>query len=88
MVYLIVQIESDRKSESVEEKIKNLNTDYYKADENVFFVYYANTTQKLSEKIGFGDDLDLGFGIVVPVTNYYGYALADMWEWVRKYETR
>ena len=47
-----------------------------------YFVSFKGTTRELSEAIGYGDDEDVGLGIVIPVSNYFGYASAELWEWL------
>ena len=47
-----------------------------------YFVSFNGTTRKLSEAIGYGDDEGVGSGIVIPVSNYFGYASAELWEWL------
>lgn len=47
-----------------------------------YFVSFNGTTRKLSEAIGYGDDVDVGSGVVIPVSNYFGYASAELWEWL------
>ena len=46
------------------------------------FVSYNGITRKLSEAVGFGDDKDVGTGIVIPVSTYFGYASGELWEWL------
>ena len=47
-----------------------------------YFVSFNDTTRKLSEAIGYGNDEDAGTGVVIPVSNYFGYASAELWEWL------
>lgn len=47
-----------------------------------YFVSFNGTTRKLSETIGYGNDKNVGSGVVIPVSNYFGYASADLWEWL------
>ena len=47
-----------------------------------YFVWYDGTTRKLSEAVGFGNDGDVGSGVVIRVANYFGYASTELWEWL------
>lgn len=47
-----------------------------------YFVSYDGTTRKLSEAVGFGDDEDVGTGVVIRISNYFGYASSELWEWL------
>ena len=49
----------------------------------LWLVAYNGTTSDLSEAIGLGDDESMGTAIVLPVTNYSGYAPRDLWEWLK-----
>ena len=50
-----------------------------------YFVSYNGTTCELAEAIGLSDG-ELGTGIVIPVSNYYGYVAKDLWEWINIHE--
>ena len=47
-----------------------------------YFVLYDGTTRKLSEAVGYGNDGDVGSGVVMRVSNYFGYASTELWEWL------
>ena len=53
-----------------------------------YFVSFNGTTRKLSEAIGYGNDEDVGSGVVIPVSNYFGYASAELWEWLEIHRNR
>ena len=69
----------------IEKQIKELELPYYRRD-NLFFISFDGTTSELSEKIGLGNDEKVGFGVVIRVVNYAGYAHTDLWEWMKRYE--
>ena len=48
-----------------------------------WLVSYSGTTEDLADAIGLGDDQNVGMAIVLPVTNYAGYAHRSLWEWLR-----
>ena len=93
MVYLVASLRVDLKSGStaehwqpeVKEKIENLKVPFHQ-ENNIFFVSFDGTTSELNEKIGFGEDSDIGFGFVMPVTNYAGFAFKSLWEWIKTYD--
>lgn len=47
-----------------------------------WLVAYEGTTIELSEELGITDG-SVGTGIIVPVSNYYGRAPTDLWEWLK-----
>ena len=47
-----------------------------------YFVSYDGTTRKLSEAVGYGNDEDMGTGVVIRISNYFGYASTELWEWL------
>ena len=90
MLFLVASIKNPARSTTnselmIEEKIKELKLTYYRRD-NLFFVSFSGTTTELSEKVGFGNDEKIGFGVVIRVVHYAGYSLKEMWEWMANYE--
>ena len=80
MLYAIVPFEPGEKLRS---KIDALEVPVCDVEAPaVYFVWYAGTTRKLSEAVGFGDDEDIGSGVVIRVANYFGYASTELWEWL------
>ena len=66
-------------------KMRDLLISTYKATcPNVFFVVYYGTAQELFERIGFGEDGELGLGIVIGINSYYAYATRDLLKWLEK----
>jgi hypothetical protein len=49
---------------------------------NSVFVKFSGTSKEISDKLKISDG-ETGTGIVVPVTNYYGRAPTDIWEWLK-----
>ena len=47
-----------------------------------WLVSFNGTTGDLSERIGLGDDYDLGSAIIMPVTTFAGYGPSEVWEWL------
>ncbi len=83
MVYLIASLENDnQKYEKLKEKIIEHNLPFYGVN-NLFFVAFTGTSRELSKKIGFGEDKEIDAGVVIPITDYAGYAFKDLWEWIR-----
>ena len=85
MIYAIVPFQRGDK-EKIRNKVEALGCPVY-TDEapSAYFVSYNGTTRELAEAIGLSDG-ESGTGIVIPVSNYYGYAAKDLWEWIRIYE--
>ena len=50
---------------------------------HIYFVSYKGTARELADKLGFEDKEGIE-GVVVPVSNYAGYADKDLWEWLRE----
>ena len=68
--------------ESLNEHLDRLGETVYRAHgPQVYFVSYAGTTRQLTEVLGLSDGKS-GTGIVLPVSNYSGFAPADLWEWL------
>ena len=84
MIYVIIPF---GKSEALRQRIGELGIDVCDAEAPAaYFVSYDQTTSRLSEAIGYGDDGSVGSGVVIPVSNYSGYASADLWEWLEIHE--
>lgn len=47
----------------------------------VYFVSYTGTTRELANALNFQDG-ESGTGVVLPFSNYWGYASKDLWEWL------
>lgn len=80
--YIVVPV--GKVGEGLEEKIKGLDAKVSaKWAPGLWLVSYSGTTEDLSEAIGLGDDETAGAAIVLPVTNYAGYAPRSLWEWLK-----
>lgn len=55
---------------------------YHEMAPSAYFISYKGTTRELAEAIGYNGDEGAGTGIVLPVSNYFGYASKDLWEWL------
>ena len=70
-------------------KLREAGTQVYQWHEGTYdspplhFVSYKGTTRELADKLGFGDEVGID-GVVLPVTNFGGYADGDLWEWLRE----
>lgn len=51
-------------NKATHERIQWVNV-YTETAPNIYFVIYHGTTKELSQEIGFGDDLDIGTGVVL-----------------------
>ena len=84
MVYVIIPLRLPEGGDSaLGAKIKSLKAPFYdKHAPHVYFVSCKKTTEELTEALGYGEDDAIGSGIVVPITNYSGYANKNLWEWL------
>ena len=80
-IFLVTAINDPSK---VEASIKaHFNGEYYQVPHNnAWFVVFNGTTKELSDKIGLTNAAN-GTGVVIAVSNYYGRAPTDMWEWLK-----
>ena len=85
MIYAIIPFHRSD-AEGLLDKVKTLEIPVY-TDEapTTYFVSYNGTTRELAEAIGLSNG-ESGTGIVIPVSNYYGYAAKDLWEWINIHE--
>jgi len=85
MIYAIISFRDE--SGALPSKLKELRIPIYDDEApNAYFVSYRGTTRELAEAIGYSDPSSVGTGIVVPVSNYFGYASKNLWEWLSVYE--
>ena len=97
MIYAIVPLETnDVQNDALRKKIDSLNRTngpssltmdsirvYTEAAPDLYFVVYDGTTRDLAEKIGYCDPTpEVGAGVVIQVSHYYGYASGNMWDWL------
>ena len=80
MIYAIIPFRDE--SGVLDSKLKELRIPIYDDEApTAYFASYKGTTRELAEAIGY-DDSSIGTGIVIPVSNYYGYASKHLWEWL------
>ena len=82
-VYAIARIFPNPDPEREAEYKQKLNDlDHFQTSNPLFcFVNYSGTSQELSNLLGFTDGR-IGYGIVMSLGYYYGYADKGMWEWL------
>lgn len=80
MIYAIIPFEHSEKLRSGIDKLGIPVCDVEAPAD--YFVSYDGTTRKLSEAVGYGNDEDVGTGVVVRISNYFGYASTELWEWL------
>ena len=82
MIFAVIPFES---SPVLQEKIRELEVPTYDAEApGVYFVSFKGTTRKLAEALGYNED-DEETGVVIPVSNYFGFASQNLWEWLEAY---
>ena len=80
MIYVIIPFEQ---GDGFLPKLEDLKIPVCEAEAPVaYFVSYQGTTRTLSEAVGYGNDKEVGTGVVIPVSNYFGYASTELWEWL------
>ena len=83
MIYAIIPFRDE--SGALDRKLKELKERdipiYDDEAPNAYFAAYKGTTRELAEVVGYGDS-SVGTGVVIPVSNYYGYASKHLWEWL------
>lgn len=76
MIYAIILFEP---SEKLRSRIDKLEIPVYAGKAPaVYFVSFKGTTNERSEVVGHGDDRQVGAGIVIPISNYSGFASRDL----------
>ena len=85
MVYLVASLGDSTAQKNIGDKLMGSEHTFHRV-ENLFFVSFDGTTSELNEKLGFGDDVNVDMGIVLPVTTYAGYAYKNIWEWIKVYD--
>ncbi|MDE0316514.1 MAG: hypothetical protein OXM61_16630, partial [Candidatus Poribacteria bacterium] len=97
MVYAVVPIQPNEDQKlALEKKLRDLAVRrvdtvaltqpvvlYDEVAPSIYFMTYHGTSRDLSKEIGFGEDLGVGSGIVMGVSNYFGYSNKTLWEWLR-----
>ena len=80
MLYAVIPFES---SPAFEEHLSELGKPVYKDyGPKVYFVSYTGTTRELAAALNLHNG-ESGTGVVLPFSNYGGYASKDLWEWLR-----
>ena len=81
MLYAVIPLKQP--SPALQENIKGLDSPVYEqAAPAVYVVSFPGTAQELSAALGFGED-DIGTGLIVAISAYYGYADPGLWQWLR-----
>jgi hypothetical protein len=57
--------------------------EHYKAFPAAWFISAPLTTKEVSAALELPDGVSGAHGVVIPVTNYAGWASAGLWEWLR-----
>ncbi len=81
MVYVVIPF---RAGSAIQQRLEALTHQglYTSVAPSAYFISYLGTTKELAETIGYNGDEGAGTGIVIPVSNYFGYAPKDLWEWL------
>ena len=85
MIFLILPFQPNDVFEDFIQKLEEPVYSLSESSVSAYLVAFRGTTQELSAKLGY-DDGKAGTGLIVPVSNYYGYASKDLWEWLKAYE--
>ena len=96
MVYAIVPLSSySEQNSALRKKIEGLSSGesntqahppilhvYKDYAPKIYFVTYQGTARELSDLIGYGNDSEIGVGLVMHLGNNFGYASSTLWEWM------
>lgn len=82
MVYAVIPFQAGSAVAERLAAVPNAGIYYDMAPAAYFISYQQGTTKDLANAIGYDGDAEVGTGIVLPVSNYFGYAAKDLWEWI------
>ncbi len=78
MIYAVIPFDSE---ENITRQLNSLEQPVYFGEApKAYFVSYNGTTSELANAVGLKEG-GTSRGIVIPVTNYFGFANRDLWEW-------
>ena len=81
-VYAVIPLEGD--AQNLQSALGDIQTTYRDYEPTVLFVAFGGTAKQLAEKAGFSKQHGAKSGIVVEVTDYYGFANTDLWHWLER----
>ena len=81
MIYAIIPFQEGPEFEA---QIRSVDSRAYRIESpKMYLVSFKGTTLEVSRTMGYGGDKpDVGTGLVLPVSNYHGFAPKDLWEWL------
>ena len=83
-MYAIVFLK-DENREKVVEALSEIDKSVFKdySSRGVYFVRFSGTAKQLAENLGMSGDYNAPrTGIVMKVTQYFGFANRDLWTWL------
>ena len=69
------------KSQQLEIEIKRFENKAYRLPNGEFLIAFEGTSRQLSDMLGITDGRS-GTGIIFNISNYWGFAGKDVWEWL------
>ena len=84
MVYVVLLFQGDKSS--FREKITAIDQSAYLgyANEGTYFISSSGPASVLAERLGFGADKSPELGVVLGVSDHFGFASAELWKWIRE----
>ena len=84
--YAVILLGDEREPDEIRKALQSIDPsvfDFY-ASRGVYFARFSGTAQQLAERIGFVKEHGAKLGIVIGVGQNYGFANADLWNWMRQ----
>ena len=87
MIYAIIPLElNDEPSFKLRlETFEREKVPVYNSYTQVYFIDFNGTSKQVAEAVGFSSTEEVGSGVVLGITSYWGFAGKDLWEWLDLY---
>ena len=84
-VYAVIHLKRDENPDEFVKNVQELDAAAFVqyASEGVCFIRFNGTARQLSEKVGFSKNDNPKTGIVIGVSQYFGFASGDLWNWMK-----
>jgi uncharacterized lipoprotein len=82
--YAVVLLAEDPDTNKTAKILQELDASVYDqyASRGVYFIRYSGTARQIHERVGFGNAGRPVHGIVISVSQYYGFANKELWNWM------
>ena len=85
MLFAVIPLDDNKggQIEALLAKIKSLDVPVYDKElPDIVFLSFSGSIDALMETLGFGDDEEVGTGLILRVTHRNGFAARGLWEWL------